>query len=190
MPVLPAEPFIFPESMFSLESSEVLPQSELDRWWVLHTRPRSEKALARLLVRKHISFFLPQHERQRRIQRRLVRSYIPLFPGYLFLRGDETDRQTALETNLVAGSLHVENQEQLFGDLVNINNLIQSGAPLSPEQRLQPGMPAEIVSGPLAGIRGNVIKRRGAKALKFVIEVKLLQQGTSVEVDSSMIQPV
>ena len=148
------------------------------------------KALARKLARHNVSFFLPLHERRRRIQRRLVRTQLPLFPSYLFLLGDHDARRTALETSLVVASLHVENQQQLADDLVHLHTLIQSGAPLSPEERLQPGMPAEIVSGPLAGFRGRVIRRQGSKKLKFTIEVQMLQQGASVEVDSSMIRPV
>lgn len=186
MPVVPLETCLLPENLFSCD---VLPGCGLERWSVCHTRPRAEKALARQLVRHGIGFFLPLYERSRVLQRRRVRSYVPLFPGYLFLRGTDDDRRTALETNLVAGCLHVEDQDELTSDLARINELIQSGAPLSPEARLQPGMPAEIRGGPLAGLRGTVIKRRGVKTVKFLVEVRLLQQGTSVEVDASMIQP-
>ncbi len=37
----------------------------------------------------------------------------------------------------------------------------------TPETRLHPGMPVEIVSGPLKGLRGTVIRRQGTKVLKF-----------------------
>lgn len=188
MPVLSPEPFVFPEDLLGMEGAESYAENEQDRWWVLHTRPRSEKALARQLLRRGISFFLPLQEHKRRIQRRLVRSQLPLFPGYLFFLGDDESRWAALETNFVVNSLHVENQQQLSDDLVNLYNVIQTGTLLSPEARLQPGMPAEIVSGPLAGYRGRVIRRQGSHTLKFTIEVQFLQQGASVEVDSSMVR--
>ena len=81
-------------------------------------------------------------------------------------------------------------QDDFSSDLANTFELIRSGAPLSPEARLLPGMQAEICGGPLAGLRGKVIERRGTKTVKFFVEIKLLQQGSSVEVDASMIQPV
>jgi hypothetical protein len=48
-------------------------------------------------------------------------------------------------------------------------------------------MQAEIVSGPLTGYRGTVV--RNGSNLKFVIEVDFLQRGASVEIDSAMIRP-
>ena len=192
MPVLAPEPYIYPDNIIDseLEDATDLIGEEEERWWVLHLRPRSEKSLSRRLFRNHISFFLPLYERRRRIQRRQVCSYLPLFPGYLFLRGGETARRIAIETNLVVGSLFVEDQQRIRKDLSFILRLMQSGSALSPTERLQPGMPAEIISGPLSGIRGTILRKTGARVLKFVIEVKLLQRGTSVEVDSSMVQPL
>ena len=192
MPVLPLETYIFPDNILESEFEEAEDPLEEDeeRWWTLHTRPRSEKALARRLFKRQISYFLPLYEFRRRIQRRLVCSNLPLFPGYLFLKGGEEVRQIALETNLVAKSLYIEDQQKFLQDLTQILRLIRTGSPLSPTERLQPGMPAKIVSGPLAGLRGKVLQKRGAKVLKFVIEVEFLQQGTSVEVDSSMVQPL
>ena len=192
MPVLAPEPYIYPDNIIDseLEDATDLIGDEEERWWVLHLRPRSEKSLSRRLFRNHISFFLPLYERRRRIQRRQVCSYLPLFPGYLFLRGGETARRIAIETNLVVGSLFVEDQKKFRKELSFILKLMRSGLALSPTERLQPGMPAEIISGPLSGIRGKILRKTGVRALKFVIEVKLLQRGTSVEVDSSMVQPL
>ena len=50
-------------------------------------------------------FFLPLHERHWRNRGRQFRSYLPLFPGYVFLRGTADERLKALETNLVANVL-------------------------------------------------------------------------------------
>ena len=192
MPVLAPEPYIYPENIIDseLEDAADLIGDEEERWWALHLRPRSEKSLSRRLLRNHISFFLPLYERRRRIQRRQVCSYLPLFPGYLFLRGGETARRIAIETNLVVGSLFVEDQKKFLKDLSFILRLMRSGSALSPTERLQPGMPAEIISGPLAGVRGKILRKKGTRVLRFVIEVELLQRGTSVEVESSMVQPL
>ena len=188
MPILPLEPYLSPADLFSSPSDrQFLPDAE--RWWVLRTRPQFEKSLARCLCRDGLSFFLPLYKRSRRIQRRLVRSYLPLFPGYVFLRATDEGLQKAFETNFVVRVLRVEDQAQLSDDLLRIYDLIQSGAPLAAEERLRTGMLAEIVSGPLAGHRGTVIRRAGSKTLKLVIKIDFLQQGASVEVDSSMIRP-
>lgn len=185
MPVLQRETNLWPDELFAELAeggADVLP------WWVLHTRPRTEKLVARMLLRADVSFFLPLYERTRKMQRRTVRSHLPLFPGYVFLRGDEDARQAALETNLLANCLEVFDQEQFQEDLVRTHRLLASGAPVTPESRLQPGMPAEIISGPLTGCRGKIL--RCGSGLRFVIEVDFLHQGASVEVEAHMVQPL
>jgi transcriptional antiterminator RfaH len=109
-----------------------------------------------------------------------------LFPSYVFLQGDNQEVLKTLETNLVARVLQVEDQQQLHTDLVRVHRLVATGAPLSPEERLQPGSLVEITQGPLAGLEGKILRR--GKRLKFIVEVQLLQRGVSVEIESWMIQ--
>ena len=144
--------------------------------------------MARMLATKRISFFLPLYRQQKRVQRRTVTSFLPLFPGYVFLRGGDEERVVAFETNRIANCIRVEDQLAMDRDLVRVHASIESGLPLLPEERIQPGMPAEIVSGPLAGHQGVVV--RSGKNLKFVIEVNFLQRGAAIEVDSSMVRPM
>jgi transcription antitermination factor NusG len=183
MPILPLETNLFPEDLFtrSIESTENV-------WWVLHTKPRTEKALARQLLGREIPFYLPLHERRWQSRGRSLSSHLPLFPGYVFLHGDPQVRRQALETNLVAGVLPVADQTALLADLIRVQRLIEAGSPLTPEERLEPGSPVEIISGPLMGLKGTILRR--GKRLKFLVAVHFLQQGVSVEVESHMIQPI
>ena len=184
MPVLPPEPNAFPEHLFAADDPGLTDERV---WWVLHTRPRAEKSLARRLLRTTTPFFLPLCKRQWRHRGRLLCSYVPLFPGYVFLRADSQAVFKTLETNLVARVLPVPDQTQLHGDLARVYCLIASDAPLTPEDRLKPGAPVEIISGPLAGLEGKVLRR--GKQLKFIVEVQFLQSGVSVEIESWMIEP-
>jgi len=118
---------------------------------------------------------------------RLFRSHLPLFPGYVFLHGDRDARLAALETNLLVNVLPVEDQQQLHADLARVYHLITSGAPLTPEERLQPGSRVEITRGALAGLEGKVIRR--GKHLTLFVEVQFLQRAVSVEIESWMIEP-
>ena len=185
MPVLPMEPFVFPEHL--LADGESVSASTRP-WWVLHTKPRAEKALARRLLRHDVSFFLPLFQRVRRAGGRIQTTHLPLFPGYLFLNGDADDRGIAQETSLVARCLVVTDEARLLSDLIRVHRLMLSEAELQPENRLAPGALVEIVDGPLAGMTGKVIRR--GKQLRFFIEVNLLQCGVSVELDRWMFQPV
>lgn len=182
---LPLEPFVYPEDLFT---KEVTKQTLVERWWVLHTRPRAEKSVIRKLRKRRIAFFLPLYEHHTRRRGRVRSSFLPLFPGYVFLFGDLEARHLALETNQVARVLGVDDQEQMQRDLDRVYQLVMSGEALSPVDRLVPGSPVEITSGPFAGIDGKVLRR--GKQLRLTVEIKFLQQGVSVEVESWMIRPV
>jgi transcriptional antiterminator RfaH len=185
MPLLPLEPFVSPQTLFAGDAPEAAGAA---RWWVLHTRPRAEKSLARRVLQRGLSFFLPLHKRQWRSRGRLLSSYVPLFPGYVFLHADAAGRQAALETNLVARCLEVADQPGLYADLRRVHRLIVSDAPLTPEERLGPGSPVEIITGPFAGLQGKVLRRGGQ--LKLLVEVQFLQRGVSVEIENWMLQPL
>jgi len=184
MPLLPLEPFVFPDDLLQQPPAGAETPSP---WWVLHTRPRAEKSLARKLLRHTTPFFLPLCKRQWRHRGRVLRSYVPLFPGYVFLRADSHTVFRTLETNLVARILPVPDQAQLHSDLSRVYCLIATDAPLTPEERLKPGALVEITSGSLAGLEGKVLRR--GKQLKFIVEVQFLQSGVSVEIESWMIEP-
>jgi len=185
MPLLTLEPFIHPDDLLS-PSAEAAPTDSC--WWVLHTRPRAEKSLARRFHERGVPFFLPLYRRVWRNQGRAFRSFLPLFPGYVFLRGDHHQRLAALETNLVALVLPVTDQPRLHADLERIHRLITTDTPIAPEDRLEPGDPVQIVKGPLTGLEGKVLRR--GKQLRFIVEVQLLRRAVSAEVESWMLQPL
>jgi transcriptional antiterminator RfaH len=184
MPLLPEEPFVYPADLFTA-SERGCP--EPGKWWVLHTRPRAEKVIARNLLALHSSFFLPLMRKRWECRGRTLTSYLPLFPGYVFLRGDDTARLTALQTKQVVRVLECPDREKFETDLGRIYRVMESGAPVAPEDRLQPGMPVVLTSGPLAGLEGKIIRRD--RRMRFVIEVDFIQRGASVEVEGWMLQP-
>jgi transcription antitermination factor NusG len=184
MALLPLEPFVYPQGLFAPGGGA---KDEAQRWWVLHTRPRAEKSLVRRLLKRDISFFLPLHHRLKRCRGRALSTFLPLFPGYVFLRGDAQARIHALETNLVANTLVVPDQERMHQDLTRVHQMVIADVVLKPEERLRPGTPVEVVEGAFAGMRGKVIRR--GKRLTFFVEVQFLQRGVSAEIEACMIRP-
>ena len=182
MPILPLEPFLHPIDLFAGPA----PHAEEHRWWALHTRPRAEKALARHLLRDETAFFLPLGRKIARVGTRTQTSHLPLFPGYIFLWGDERARVEALTSNLIVRCLPVPDQAVLYADLAGVHRLMTTEREIGAELGLPPGTAVEIVAGPLAGLRGKVV--RAEKRLKFVVEVHFLHQGAWVEIDGWMLE--
>src|SRR5262249_34029577 len=158
------------------------------RWSALYVKARAEKAVARKLRGHGLSFFLPQYRQEWRSQGRLRSSYLPLFPGYVFLFAVYASRIPVLETNLVLRFLHVEDQEQLRADLSRVHRLIEAGLPLTPVERLKPGTLVEVTSGVLEGTRGKIVRQ--GRQLQFIVEVQFLQRGVALEIGGRFIRPV
>ncbi|MFZ2146794.1 MAG: transcription termination/antitermination NusG family protein [Sedimentisphaerales bacterium] len=156
------------------------------RWWVAHTRSRNEKALAHDLINKNISYFLPMSWKIRRRSRRKIRSFLPLFSGYLFFCGPDDQRIELLKTNRVANLIEVHDQQKLLDELVQIAHALRTGAPLLPHKYIKAGERCRVIAGPLIGLEGIVVTTRGATRL--VLQIDILGQAASVEIDIDMIE--
>lgn len=185
MPILDAEPSLYPEALLTSENLLESPQA---RWFVLHTKPRQEKSLARDLLDRGIPFFLPLLAQPRSLRGRDLISYLPLFDSYVFLYTDTDSYYAALSTRRVVRVLPVENQVRFHSDLRQLHHLIASGLPLTPEPLLSPGQLVDIVSGPLTGFRGRVVRSSTGK--RFVVEVDFIGRGASVLCDGMTLRPV
>jgi transcriptional antiterminator RfaH len=164
------------------------PEASGRSWWVLHTKPRQEKSLARQLRKGGVPFYLPVVARRCLVGSRVRHSHVPLFSGYVFLLGDRDERVTALSTGRVVRALDVPDQQGLWRDLRQISRLIAAGVPITPEQRLTPGALVEIRTGPLAGLTGTIL--RTASGRRFVVRVDFIQQGASVLLDDFHLAPL
>jgi transcriptional antiterminator RfaH len=191
MPLAALETCIYPDSLLAAPVEGAATGTSANEgkpeWWVLHTRPRTEKSLARKLLSRAIGFYLPLYEHRLPSAGRVRTSYLPLFPSYVFLFGNAEERRQALETNLVAQTLPVADQPRLASDLQAVRRILETRQKVTPEERLLPGTPVRIIAGPLAGLTG-VVTRRG-RQLHFVIEVRFFAQGVATEIESWMLEP-
>jgi len=177
MPILAAEPDLHPSDLFDNAASDTR------RWWVAHTLPRQEKAFARLLQRDDFPYYLPCDRRRTKVRNKVVLAQVPLFSGYVFVMAVDEERVRLLNTKRLAGLLEVRDQDRLWQDLRRVRRILDLGRPVTLEQRLNPGTPVTIRSGPLAGMMGTVVKCRGG--FQFVVAVDFLQRGISVTVDGN-----
>lgn len=185
MPILPREPDLFPPQLLDAPA----PNNGHEPWWVMYTLARREKELMRRLRALDIAHYAPLvHKRTRSPGGRVRASYVPLFAGYVFVQADAQQRQLALSTNCISRCLDVPDSVQLVRDLRQIRRLIELDAPLTIEARIEPGQRVRVRSGPMAGLEGTVLKRRGKDWL--VVAVEFLQQGASVLLEDFQVEPL
>src|SRR6185437_643285 len=112
MPILKPEVQCFPEGLLTDPPAADEPTNR--RWWVLHTKPRQEKSVARQLLALQIPFFSPQAPRTSMSRGRKRQAFVPLFANYVFLHGTEHDRRRSLETNRLVSVLSVADDAELW----------------------------------------------------------------------------
>lgn len=158
------------------------------KWWLAHTLPRQEKALAAALYARDVPFYLPLVTRKSLSRGRTRVAKVTLFPGYLFVCGGEEERLSVLRTNRVLTVQAAPDGDRLRADLQRFYRLIAADAPLLPEARLIAGERVRVKAGPFRDQEGVVIRRNGKTRL--LIAVDYLQQGASLEVDDCLLERV
>jgi transcriptional antiterminator RfaH len=119
---------------------------------------------------------------------RKIRSLLPLFSGYLFFCGDQNRRLDVLRTNRVANIIEVRDQRKLLGELVQIEHALRTGASLTPHRYVKAGQHCRIIAGPLVDLQGIVVKAKNTTRL--VLQIDMLGQASSVEVDADTIEVI
>ena len=155
-------------------------------WWVAHTKARNEKALAWQLVHKDVAYFLPMHLKVKKSRGRTFKSLLPLFSSYVFFCGSENDRLEVLKTNRVATIIPVPNQLQLVKELEPIEKLLRLGKPVIPHEYIKVGQKCRVTAGPLSGTEGIVVQT--PKETRLILQVDMLGQAASVEIDYDMVE--
>ena len=183
MPILEKEISEYPTGL--LDNTEEPGERQ---WYAVYTKARQEKALVRQLVGYEIPFYLPLVPKENYIRGKRVESFLPLFGGYVFLFGTDHERVQALTTNRIVQVLPVNDQEQIRYDLRQLRDVIESGTPVTLEKHLEPGDRVRVEKGPLRGVEGTIVARRGERRL--IIAVNYLQQGVSVQIDDFMVTRV
>lgn len=158
------------------------------RWWVAHTKSRNEKSLAWDLLKKGTSYFLPMVEKVQIISGRKVKSVLVLFAGYLFFCGSEDERYEAMTTNRIASAIEVLDQERLIKELSSIQRAMSGEQQLDPFPYLEAGQRCVVTAGPLKGVEGLLVRRKNIDRL--VLEVHVLGQAVSTEIDASLLEVV
>lgn len=172
MAILKREPEFFPDGLFEFDKAD-------HPWWVARVRSRHEKALARHLLPFGVPFYLPQSEQLVRRGNRTFTSYLPLFSGYVFFRGNREERIVALQSQVVSEVLAVRDQDRLEAELLQLRRLQLSGASLVPLRTFAPGEAVVVTEGPFRGYEGIVVRDKGKSRL--IVSISLLRKAVAVE---------
>ena len=152
-----------------------------------HTKPRCEKKLAQYCKREGVDATLPCYKSHHRYRGKTAVFVKPLFPGYVFLRLEDAQRQIVRQSEYIANLLAVLDQELFARQLEEILTALDSEV----EVRLAPvigeGMRVQIKSGPLRGLEGWVEHRFGPKLV--LLRLDFIGQAAAVKVEAWDLEP-
>ena len=154
-------------------------------WFAIWTRSRHEGRVRDELNAKGIDAFLPTVTRWSRWKDRKKRIDWPLFPGYCFAHFDPAMSLSILKCTGVASIVSFEGRPAAIPDheIESVRTLVQTKLKYDPCPLIEEGQMVEVVSGPLKGVTGRLV-RKGAHA-RLMLSVTLIGQGVSVEVDAA-----
>lgn len=156
-------------------------------WYAAYTSANHEKRVAEQAERRSLECFLPLYESVRRWKDRRVRLQLPLFPGYVFVRLASRDRLKVLEIPGVAKLVGFDGRPTPVPDedIELIRKCLGGHHAIEPYRYVQRGQRVRVLSGPLAGLTGIVLRQK--KRTLFVITLELLMRSVAVELDDSML---
>jgi transcription antitermination factor NusG len=160
-------------------------------WFALYTTSRHEKRVAQHLCQRQIEFFLPLYQSQRKWNNGLkVTLELPLFPGYLFVRIQRSQRVAVLSVPgalAVVGGTGGEPAALPEGTVDALRRVLELRA-AEPHPLMTAGQRARVHTGPLAGLEGVVVRSKGN--FRVVITVAHIMKSFSAEVDLENLEPL
>jgi transcription antitermination factor NusG len=164
--------------------------SAVQPWWALYTRHQHEKTVADMLSAKGFDVFLPLYESLRRWKDRRKVLSLPLFPGYVFVRGSYERRIDVVSTPgvftiLSRGDRFATIPEQ---EIDGVRKTVEGRLRVEPHPFLKCGERVRVIRGTLQGVEGILTRKKNM--FRLVLSVEMLAQSVVVEIDASDVEPV
>jgi transcription antitermination factor NusG len=153
-------------------------------WFAVCTRHQHEKTAARILEYKEFEVFLPLYKARHRWKDRFKEVYVPLFPGYLFVREELRRWLAIITTPGVSSIVSCGGQPAAipFSEIEGVKRIVESTLRVEPHPFLKSGDWVRVKHGPIAGVEGILLRQKNVARL--VLSIEMLGKSAAVEVDA------
>jgi transcription antitermination factor NusG len=128
-------------------------------WYAVYTRPRWEKKVANLLMRKNIESYCPLNRVKKQWHDRKKIVEVPLFTSYVFIKADNSSSTSILETDGILNFVHWLGKRAIIRDseIQTIKDFLLEYDNIQLEKkRININDRVKIIEGPLTDISGTV----------------------------------
>src|SRR5258708_25060147 len=153
------------------------------RWYAAYTSANHEKRVAEQFAARDVEHFLPVYDSVRRWKDRRVTLQMPLFPGYVFVCMALRDRLQVQQVPGVAHLVGFDGSPAAIPDqeIDALRASLESGVRAEPHPYLTVGRRVRLRSGPLAGMQGILLRRKGN--FRLMISIERIQGSLAVPLD-------
>ena len=159
--------------------------SDTGSWFALQVVPRHEKSVDNILEYRGYTHFLPTYHVRRRWSDRIRLVEQPLFPGYVFCRSQSNLMEVIRDSPGIIRIVAFGTKPHPVPDkeIEALQQIVQGKREYSVFPYLNVGQKVRVISGPLTGISGTIMKFKNRDRL--VISVDVIMKSVSVEIDQS-----
>lgn len=167
-----------------------MPTGSEPAWYAAYTCANHERRVAEQFENRGLEHFLPQYEAVHKWRDRRVRLQLPLFPGYVFVRIALRDRLRALQVTSVVRLVGCGNEPTKLDsqEIEILRNGLQHCTHAQPHPYLVIGKRVRIGHGPLTGLEGILLRRKGR--WRLIVSIELIGRAIVVDVNSGDVLPI
>ena len=166
-------------------------EAHSSNWFALYTTARHEKRVGEHLALRRIQCYLPLYLSQRRwSDGSRVTLELPLFPGYLFIHIQRSERSSVLSVPgalMIVGGTGGEPAPLPDGTIDALRTALRLRT-AQPHPRVTVGQRVRIRAGALAGLEGIVVRNKNS--FRVVMTLEHILQSYAVEVDLADLEPL
>ena len=155
-------------------------------WQLVYTIARHEKAVAAQLESRGVEHFLPLYKTSHRWHNRLVNLELPLFPSYVFVHLNGSNRRNVVTVPGIVDIVCFQGRPAVVPEeqIAAVQNALKFRRAY-PYPYLASGNRVRIMSGPLSGIVG-VIDR--VKGLRVIVSVDSVTSSIAIEAEAAELE--
>lgn len=162
-----------------------------NNWYVFYTRPHAEKVVHNELLKRQYDVFLPMVKTFRLWKNRQKGTvYKVLFPGYIFVKTIESEIYDVLYIRKIVRCIKCGDRPAVVpGTVIScIKIMLEMGQEVFTSQDFTEGEHVRVISGPLTGYEGILVKRKGKT--RFCIELNHIRQCACIDISASMLEKI
>jgi transcription antitermination factor NusG len=138
---------------------------------------------------RNIEHFLPTSKRLSQWSDRKVQIEVPLFSGYCFAKFSSSERFPVLQSQGVVRVVGPSGRPEPIPEeeIESLRILLSNSCRYANHPYLAEGTLVEVISGPLKGVNGRIV--RGSKNFRLVVSITLIQRAVAIEIDADCVAP-